>query len=87
MEQFFNCENNTFRVRKEVRESLIFATHDLIKDPPFTKLDLISCRNLLIYLDTEAQRRLLPVFHYARAAGRAAFSGSVGNDRRLYRSV
>ncbi len=90
MEQFFNCENNTFRVRKEVRESLIFATHDLIKDPPFTKLDLISCRNLLIYLDTEAQRRLLPVFHYALRPGGLLFLGpseTIGGFTDLFETV
>src|SRR5580704_6035315 len=48
---------------------LIFSEHDLIKNPPFSKLDLISCRNLLIYMGAELQKKLMPVFHYALNAG------------------
>ncbi len=70
LERYFTAEDNVFRVRKGIREMLVFAEQNVIKDPPFTKLDLIVCRNLLIYLDVEPQRRLLPVFHYAlRPAG------------------
>ena len=56
-------------VKKKLRDVLVFATHDLIKDPPFTKLDLLVCRNLLIYLGAELQRTLIPVFHYALHPG------------------
>ncbi len=90
LERHFSRENNIYRVRKEIRETLIFAPHDLIKDPPFTKLDLIACRNLLIYLDGEAQRRLLPVFHYALRPGGLLFLGpseTIGGLTDLFETV
>jgi len=52
-------------VKKDIREMAVFAIQNVVKDPPFTKLDLLSCRNLLIYLEPELQNRLIPVFHYA----------------------
>jgi two-component system CheB/CheR fusion protein len=58
-------EDNTYRISKAVREMVVFSEHDLIKDPPFSRLDLISCRNLLIYMSPELQQRLMPLFHYA----------------------
>ncbi len=58
-------EGSTYRVGKEIREMVIFAPHNLIMDPPFTKLDLLTCRNLLIYLGAELQKKLLPIFHYS----------------------
>jgi two-component system CheB/CheR fusion protein len=61
----FVKENNGYRVKKGIREMVVFALQDVVKDPPFTKLDLLSCRNLLIYLETELQNRLLPLFHYS----------------------
>ena len=76
LERFFTKEDGVYRVRKEIREMLVFAIQNVIKDPPFTKLDLICCRNLLIYLDTELQRRLLPTFHYALRPGGLLFLGS-----------
>ena len=54
-----------YKVKKVIRDMVVFAVHDVIKDPPFTKLDLLSCRNLMIYLELELQNRLLPLFHYA----------------------
>lgn len=67
LERFFikNSENHTYRIQKNVRDLLIFSTHDVIKDPPFSKIDLISCRNLLIYLDVELQQKLITLFYYA----------------------
>ena len=58
-------ERGGFKVKKLIREKVVFAVHSVIKDPPFTKLDLLSCRNLLIYLESELQERLVPNFHYA----------------------
>lgn len=58
-------DGSTYRIRKSIRDMLVFSEHDLTKDPPFSKLDLISCRNLLIYMGSELQKRLLPLFHYA----------------------
>lgn len=54
-----------YRIQKTIRDMLIFSEHDLIKDPPFSKVDLISCRNVLIYMDGELQRQIIPLFHYA----------------------
>jgi two-component system CheB/CheR fusion protein len=65
LERFFIREDGTYRIRKEIREMTVFAPQNVIKDPPFTKLDLISCRNLLIYLNSQLQKKLLPIFHYA----------------------
>jgi two-component system, chemotaxis family, CheB/CheR fusion protein len=62
---FTKEDNGKYRVRKPLRERLVFATQNLFKDPPFTKLDVISCRNLLIYFSAELQRKLIPIFHYA----------------------
>jgi two-component system CheB/CheR fusion protein len=76
LKRFFTAEGNGFRISKELRQAAIFALHDVLKDPPFIKLDLLSCRNLLIYLDAEAQKKLLPVFHYAIKSGGILFLGS-----------
>ena len=59
-----------------MRETVLFALHDLLKDPPFSRIDLISCRNLLIYLDREAQRRVFEVFHFALLEKGILFLGS-----------
>ncbi|HEV7282089.1 MAG TPA: CheR family methyltransferase [Pirellulaceae bacterium] len=65
LKRFFVKENGSYRVKKEVRELVVFAPHDLLKDPPFSHLDLIVCRNLLIYLQRDAQREVMGLFHYA----------------------
>jgi two-component system, chemotaxis family, CheB/CheR fusion protein len=65
LRRFFTKVDSTYQINKSVRESCIFARHDVTKDPPLPRLDLISCRNLLIYLDQTAQRSVLPIFHYA----------------------
>jgi two-component system CheB/CheR fusion protein len=75
IEQFFVKKNNGYQVKKEVREMIIFAQHNLIKDAPFTRLDLLCCRNVMIYLTTDLQRKILPVFHYSLNAGAILFLG------------
>jgi two-component system CheB/CheR fusion protein len=65
--RFFVRSSNGYRVSDELRGMCTFAVHDLLKDPPFSKMDLISCRNLFIYFESEIQARLIPVFHYALA--------------------
>ncbi len=65
LKKYFLQEESRYRVVKDIREMIVFAPQDVIKDPPFTKLDMICCRNLLIYLDTELQKKLLPLFHYS----------------------
>lgn len=67
LEHFFSREGHTYHVNKELREILVFASQNLLSDPPLSKLDLVSCRNLLIYLEPEAQRRTLALFHFALA--------------------
>ena len=74
--RFFNEEGNMYLVKKDIRELLVFAPQNIIKDPPFTKLDLICCRNLLIYLDSEIQKKMLPLFHYSLKPGGLLFLGS-----------
>ena len=54
-----------YRIRGELREAVVFATHDLLKDAPFSRLDLVSCRNLFIYLNPQAQQRALEIVHFA----------------------
>jgi chemotaxis methyl-accepting protein methylase len=76
MSRFFTKEENGCRVRKEIREMVIFAPQSLIMDPPFTKLDILSCRNLLIYLAPEMQKKLFPLFHYSLTPGGVLFLGS-----------
>jgi len=70
------ADGNAFRIHKGTRDVVIFSEQDVIKDPPFSKLDLISCRNLLIYMGAELQRKLIPLFHYALKPGGMLFLGS-----------
>ncbi|MCX6046758.1 MAG: PAS domain S-box protein [Chloroflexi bacterium] len=72
LQRFFSKESEGYRVKLELREIVLFAVHNLLKDPPFSKLDLISCRNLLIYLNREAQEKTFELFHYALAGAPAA---------------
>jgi two-component system CheB/CheR fusion protein len=76
LSRFFAKEEHGYRVRKDIREMVIFAPQNLIMDPPFTKLDILSCRNLLIYLAPEVQRKLIPLFHYSLNPGGLLFLGS-----------
>lgn len=65
LQRFFVADEQGYRVRKELRNMIIFAQQNIISDPPFTKLDILSCRNLLIYFSPKLQQRLIPLFHYA----------------------
>jgi two-component system CheB/CheR fusion protein len=98
LERFFTKVEGGYRVGTEIRELVIFAPQSLIMDPPFTKLDLLSCRNLLIYLAPEMQKKLIPLFHYSLSPGGILFLGSaetiggftdlfasLGSKTRLYR--
>ena len=79
LQRFFIKSGEGFRIKKEVRDTVVFALHDLNKDAPFTKLDLLVCRNLLIYLNAELQRSLTPVFHYALNPNGLLFLGPSEN--------
>ena len=74
--RFFLKEDGGYRIKKEIRDLVIFAPQNVLKDPPFTKLDLVACRNLLIYVQPAAQERLLSLFHYALKPGGILFLGS-----------
>jgi two-component system CheB/CheR fusion protein len=63
--RFFAEEDGGYRIRKSIRDTVVFAKQDVLKDPPFSRLDLISCRNMLIYMDGEAQKKVVRLFHYA----------------------
>ena len=76
MSRFFIKDEHGCRVTTEIREMVIFAPQSLIMDPPFTKLDILSCRNLLIYLAPEMQKKLIPLFHYSLTPGGVLFLGS-----------
>ncbi len=76
LSRFFTKEDRGYRVRKEIREMVIFAPQNLVMDPPFTKLDILSCRNLLIYLSPEVQKKLMPLFHYSLTPGGLLLLGS-----------
>ncbi len=87
--RFFTAEpgGNVYRIHKGIRDMLLFSEQDVIKDPPFSKLDLLSCRNLLIYLGAELQKKLIPLFHYALNPGGVLLLGtseSVGEFAELF---
>jgi two-component system CheB/CheR fusion protein len=88
--KFFESTDNSYRINRNIREMLIFAPQSLIKDPPFTRMDLICCRNVLIYLQPELQKKLLNLFYYSLNPGGILFLGSsetVGNLSDLFELV
>jgi len=76
LSRFFREENGRLRICQEIRQMVVFAPHNVTMDPPFTRLDILTCRNLLIYLGAELQKRLLPLFHYSLKPGGTLFLGS-----------
>jgi len=87
LHRYFVQEDQNYRVAKDIREMVIFAPQNLVMDPPFTKLDLLSCRNLLIYLEGDLQKKLLPLFHYSLNPGGYLVLGSsetVGSFTELF---
>lgn len=76
LRQYFKREDDRYRIRKSLRDRILFASHNLLRDPPFSRLDLISCRNLLIYLNRDVQARVLQTFHFALKPGGYLFLGS-----------
>ncbi|HVG48515.1 MAG TPA: CheR family methyltransferase, partial [Rubellimicrobium sp.] len=77
--RWFVKEGDTYRVTKTLRDMCVFSQHSIIKDTPFSRIDLISCRNLLIYLDTDLQSRVIPLFHFALRPGGVLFLGNSEN--------
>jgi two-component system CheB/CheR fusion protein len=76
LQGFFVKKDGNYKIKKEIREMVLYAVQDLTRDPPFTKLDLISCRNLLIYMNAPIQKKLLPLFHFALNPEGYLFLGS-----------
>ncbi|MEI7456249.1 MAG: chemotaxis protein CheB [Nitrosomonadales bacterium] len=90
LRRYFVKEESGYRIKKSIREMVVFAIQNVIKDPPFTRLDLLSCRNLMIYLEPEVQNRLIPAFHYALKPGGVLFlspSESIGNYPDLFTPI
>ncbi len=89
LERFFEPEAGGYRVKHVLRDVVLFAPHDVLHDPPFSRLDLVSCRNLLIYLGPEAQERVLLTFHYGLRRGGYLFLGSAefAGDTGLFEAV
>lgn len=87
LEAFFTRRGNHYQVVKELRDMVVFAHHNLLKDPPYSRLDLLVCRNFLIYLNPQLQKRIIPIFHYALKRDGFLFLGSsetLGNRSDLF---
>ncbi|MFO7682825.1 MAG: CheR family methyltransferase, partial [Chloroflexota bacterium] len=89
LDRFFvhDAAKSVYRIQKDVRDMLVFSEHDLIQAPPFSRLDMISCRNLLIYMSGALQKKLMPLFHYSLKPGGLLFLGSsesVGEFAQLF---
>jgi two-component system CheB/CheR fusion protein len=87
LRRFFNTQGDEYLIRPEIRQTILFAQHDVILDPPFTRLDILSCRNLLIYFNATLQQRLLPLFHYVLRPGGVLVLGeseTVGRSLSLF---
>lgn len=85
--RFFQGGGAGFSVRQEIRELCTFSAHSLIRDPPFSRVDFVSCRNLLIYMDNDLQDRVIPVFHYALVPGGTLMLGvseTIGRHENLF---
>jgi two-component system CheB/CheR fusion protein len=76
LERYFDRDDSVYRIKRELRELVVFAPQNVIQDPPFSRLDICSCRNLLIYLEPELQRRILSLLHFGLREGGALFLGS-----------
>ncbi|CDX21533.1 hypothetical protein MPLB_2040027 [Mesorhizobium sp. ORS 3324] len=90
LKAFFWREDGTYRVASDLREVCLFSAHNLLRDPPFSKLDLIACRNLPVYMGPELQEKIVPIFRYAlRSAGHLFLvsSGNVTRHARLSRGA
>jgi two-component system CheB/CheR fusion protein len=76
LQRFFVKKDGNYKIKKEIRETVLYAAQNLVSDPPFTKLDLICCRNLLIYMNTTIQKKILPLFHFTLNPEGYLFLGS-----------
>jgi len=79
LERFFTSEGTSYVVNKSIRDVCVFSSHSVLRDPPFSRMDLISCRNLLIYLNSELQTHVIPILHYALKPNGFLFLGTSEN--------
>jgi two-component system CheB/CheR fusion protein len=79
LERFFTSEGTSYVINKPIRDMCVFSSHSVVRDPPFSRMDLISCRNLLIYLNSELQGHVIPIFHYALKPNGYLFLGTSEN--------
>ncbi|WP_192359231.1 CheR family methyltransferase [Mesorhizobium mediterraneum] len=89
-QRFFSSDGDSYVLTNEVRELCVFSPHSVVRDPPFSRMDLVSCRNLLIYLGSNIQNRVIPIFHYALKPGGYLFLGtseSVSQHDNLFATV
>lgn len=87
LQRFFVKSKNKYRITKELRDVCVFAKHNILRDPPFSRMDFISCRNMLIYLDTTAQKKAISTFHYALNDGGCLMLGkseTIGTSAQLF---
>lgn len=90
LKTYFIKEENSFKVKKQIREMVVFATQNVIKDAPFSKLDLVCCRNVLIYMNTNLQKRILPLFHYTLNQNGFLFLGTsenIGDNNEIFSPI
>ncbi|HZQ18276.1 MAG TPA: chemotaxis protein CheB [Terriglobales bacterium] len=90
LQRFFTRHDSGYQVKRDLREMCVFSSHSFIKDPPFSRLDLISCRNVMIYLGLDLQEKIIPLFHYALRSGGYLFLGPAENaasHRQLFQPV
>ncbi len=90
LDRFFERDDSSYRVRKELRELVVFAPQNVLQDPPFSKLNICTCRNLLIYLEPEVQERVLALLHFGLKEGGVLFMGTsetVGSDSELFEVI
>ncbi len=90
LERFFTRKNGGYGLKKVIRDSIVFAVQDLVADPPFSRLDLISCRNVLIYMDTPLQKKIMELFHFSLSDNGYLFLGQrnrSGNSPNLFSTV
>ena len=85
--RFFSKEDRSYRVSPELRAAVVFTVQDVLADPPFSRLDFVSCRNLLIYLRPEAQAKVLALFHFALRTRRHPAAWHIGDNRRQRRPL
>jgi two-component system CheB/CheR fusion protein len=88
--RYFTREGDSYRVQQRIRDTIVFSTQDVVRDPPFSKIDLLLCRNVMIYLESELQTRLLTLFHFSLNPGGTLLLGTsetVGHAAHLYDAI